>query len=68
MRVVAFDEVPAGGLGLLVDSSGLAPLVVARASAAVDLGVSAGDALVLTPTADDPGSVTSVDFGRNEPV
>jgi len=68
VRVVAFDEVPAGGLGLLVDSYGLATLVVDRASAAVDLGVSAGDSLVLAPTGDDSDSVTRVELGRSEPV
>ena len=30
--VTAFDEVPPGGLGLLVDSAGLVSLVVARSS------------------------------------
>ena len=68
VRVFAFDEVPAGGLGLLVDSYGLATLVVDRASAAVDLGVSAGDSLVLAPTGDDSDSVTRVELGRSEPV
>jgi|TARA_B100000959_G_scaffold117900_1_gene123859 hypothetical protein len=68
VRVVAFDEVPAGGLGLLVDSYGLATLVVDRASAAADLGVSAGDSLVLAPTGGGSGSVTRVELGRSEPV
>ena len=68
VRVVAFDEVPTGGLGLLVDSYGLATLVVDRASAAVDLGVSAGDTVVLATGGDGSGAVTKVQLGRNKPV
>lgn len=68
VRVVAFDEVPTGGLGLLVDSYGLATLVVDRASAALDLGVSAGDTVVLATGGDGGGAVTKVQLGRNEPV
>ncbi|HJO80477.1 MAG: SAM-dependent chlorinase/fluorinase [Acidimicrobiales bacterium] len=68
VRVVAFDEVPAGSIGLLVDSYGLATLVVDRASAAMDLVVSAGDRVVLAPVGDEPDAVTKVELGRNEPT
>ncbi len=47
-RVVAYEEVPAGGLGLLVDSYGLVSLVVDRASASADLAASEGDGVVIS--------------------
>ncbi|MEE2769059.1 MAG: SAM-dependent chlorinase/fluorinase [Actinomycetota bacterium] len=61
-RVVAFDEVPPGGLGLIVDSYGLVALVVARSSAAADLGVGPGDAIVLVGTDGPAGLTTTVDL------
>ena len=57
-RVTAFDEVPPGGLGLIIDSYGLAALVAARSSAAVDLNVAAGDAIALAGS-DAPAGVTT---------
>jgi S-adenosylmethionine hydrolase len=48
-RVGAFDEVPVGTLGLLVDSYGLVSVVAARASAAEEAAIAAGDEVVLSP-------------------
>jgi S-adenosylmethionine hydrolase len=62
-RVVAFDEVPPGGLGLIVDSYGLAALVAARSSASADLDVGPGDAIVLVGTDAPAGLATAVDLG-----
>jgi len=62
-RVLAYDDVPAGGLGVLVDSCGLVSVVAARASAAADLGLVAGASVVLTVGADSDRSATSVHLG-----
>lgn len=63
-RVVnAFDAIEPGGLGILVDSAGLLSLVMARTSAAEDLGLSPSDA-VLIEAADSPeGLSTPVSLG-----
>ena len=63
-RVTAFEEVPTGGLGLAVDSYGLVALVAARASAADQLGVGPGDAVVLIADVERAGITTPVDVGR----
>ena len=62
-RVLAYDDVPAGGLGVLVDSCGLVSVVAARASAAADLGLVAGASVVLTVGANSDRSATSVHLG-----
>ena len=62
-RVLAYDDVPAGGLGVLVDSCCLVSVVAARASAAADLGLVAGASVVLTVGADSDRSATSVHLG-----
>jgi S-adenosylmethionine hydrolase len=67
-RVSAFDEVPTGGLGLAVDSYGLVALVAARASAAAQLGVGPGDAVVLVADVERAGISTPVDMGRRPGV
>ena len=60
---MAYDDVPAGGLGVLVDSCGLVSVVAARASAAADLGLVAGASVVLTVGANSDRSATSVHLG-----
>ena len=63
--VTAFDEVPSGGLGLLVDSAGLVALVVARSSAAAEQGIAGGDAVVLADLdGTESGVATPVELGR----
>ena len=64
--VTAFDEVPPGGLGLLVDSAGLVSLVVARSSAAAELGIAGGDAVVLADLdGTESGVTTPVELRRS---
>jgi S-adenosylmethionine hydrolase len=48
-RVVAFEGIGAGQLGLIVDSYGLMALALDRASAGEELGLRAGDLVTLTP-------------------
>ncbi|RMH67225.1 MAG: hypothetical protein D6683_17985, partial [Actinomyces sp.] len=69
VRVTAFDEIPAGRIGALVDSSGLVALAVARGSAAAVLGVTEGDEIRLVPLdADEAGGVvTPVDLSPRPP-
>ncbi len=49
-RVDTFGEVSTGSVGLLVDSYGLATLVVDRGSAAFDLELAEGDRVTLRPS------------------
>lgn len=77
-RVVAFEDIAPGAVGLVVDSYGLISLAARQASAAEDLGIGTGDGVTLRPiidsddTSDDAGdgtaaeSVTAVrvTFGR----
>ena len=64
--VTAFDEVPPGGLGLLVDSAGLVSLGGARSSAAAELGIAGGDAVVLADLdGTESGVTTPVELGRS---
>ncbi|MDG1464658.1 MAG: hypothetical protein P8Q20_06155, partial [Acidimicrobiales bacterium] len=53
-----------GGLGLLVDSTGLVSLVMCRTSAAADLGLGPSDPVVVE-AADGPvgGATTAVSLG-----
>jgi S-adenosylmethionine hydrolase len=48
-RAVAFDDLRAGQIGLVVDSYGLLCLAVTRGSAAAELGLAAGDEVALVP-------------------
>ncbi len=50
MLVRAYDEIPTGRVGLLVDSSGLLSLAVARGSAAAEFGLDEGDEIRLSAT------------------
>ena len=50
MRVEAYDQIPTGRAGLMVDSSGLLSLAVARASAASEFGLAEGDEIRLSIT------------------
>ncbi len=55
--VSSYGEIGAGGLGLVVDASGLLSLAIDRGSAAQHLGIGEGEAVRLSPS-DDPGGVT----------
>jgi S-adenosyl-L-methionine hydrolase (adenosine-forming) len=54
-RASAFADVTGGGLGLVVDSTGLLAIVMDQRSAADELGLATGDQVTLSPGgADDP--------------
>ncbi len=61
--VAAYDAVEPGGLGLLVDSAGLVSLVMARTSAAVDLGLGPSDPVVVEVADGPEGASTPVTLG-----
>ncbi len=69
IRVQAYDEIPAGRVGLLTDSSGLLSLAMSRGSAAVELEVTEGVEIRLTALAESNHSAgsTPVEFGRGDP-
>ena len=63
-RADTFADLPAGDLGLIVDSYGLVALVLDRRSAAEELGLSAGTAVTLTAL-EGPEPISSpVTLGR----
>lgn len=55
-RASTFAELTGGAVGLVVDSSGLLAIVLDQRSAAVELGLAAGDQVTLTPSDDEPGA------------
>lgn len=57
--VTAFDDIAEGALGLVVDSYGMLALAKRQDSAARDIGVAAGDQIVLTPATDAPEGLTT---------
>ena len=60
-------EVTSGGLGLLVDASGMLTLVAPRASAALEMGAGAGDQVTIVPATDGDrplGVTTEVNLRR----
>ena len=66
VRVAAYDEIPTGRVGLVVDSSGLSSIAVARSSAAAELGLHEGDEVRISTLDDNrsSGVVTSVELGQ----
>jgi S-adenosyl-L-methionine hydrolase (adenosine-forming) len=66
VRADAYDHIPTGRVGLLVDSSGLLSIAVARSSAAAELGLHEGDEVRITSLDGEaaPGVVTPVELGR----
>jgi|HigsolmetaAR201D_1030396.scaffolds.fasta_scaffold21278_2 hypothetical protein len=66
----SFGELPAGSVGLVLDSQGLYALALDQRSAAHELGLAAGDAVVLSAIDDEPptpGATTPVTLRRNGP-
>ena len=65
VRVDAYDQIPPGRIGLVVDSSGLLSLAVARGSAASDLQLGEGIEIRIRSLAENDrgGVVTSVQLG-----
>jgi S-adenosyl-L-methionine hydrolase (adenosine-forming) len=66
VRADAYDHVPTGRVGLLVDSSGLVSIAVPRSSAAAELDLHDGDEVRITSLDGEapPGVVTRVELGR----
>jgi S-adenosylmethionine hydrolase len=59
-RQLTFADVATGAVGLVVDSCGMLALVLDQRSAAMDLGIGAGDQITLAPLTDAPAAgVTS---------
>ena len=64
-RVATFDQIPPGGVGLLVDSYGLLALAVSRGSAADELRLRETEQVELAALGDEaPGVTTPVQLGR----
>ncbi len=67
-RCHAFADVGVGEIGLITDSYGLVAVVADRSSAAEELGLAAGDAVVLSSVGNEPDAVdgltTTVRLGR----
>lgn len=65
----AYDDIPIGRVGLVVDSSGLLSVAVARSSAAAELGLAEGDELRIAPLDEEErqGVVTPVALGQRPP-
>jgi S-adenosyl-L-methionine hydrolase (adenosine-forming) len=59
-RAPAYDAIPPGGVGLVVDSYGLLSVAMARHSAAAELGLVEGDAVHLEAGSGPDATVTSV--------
>ena len=58
-RKTTFADVATGAVGLVVDSCGMLALVLDQRSAAMDLGIGAGDQITLAPLTDAPTTGTS---------
>jgi S-adenosylmethionine hydrolase len=58
-RKTTFADVATGAVGLVVDSCGMLALVLDQRSAAMDLGVGAGDQVTLAPLTDAPATGTT---------
>lgn len=69
VRSATFADLPAGTVGLVLDSYGMLALALDRRSAADELGLAAGSQVTLGPfAADDAGPTTTpVAFGRRAP-
>jgi hypothetical protein len=64
--VTNYAQIGTGAVGLVIDSYGMLALSLDRRSAAEELGIGAGDQVVLEPFADDDGA--SDGFGTTSPV
>ena len=58
-RKSTFADVSTGAVGLVVDSCGMLALVLDQRSAAMDLGIGAGDQVTLAPLTDAPTTGTT---------
>ena len=67
-RVTTFGELATGAIGLVLDSQGMYALALDRRSAAAELALGPGDAVVLTAgdSGETPAMTTPVDLGRRQ--
>lgn len=63
-RATSFAELAGGAIGLVLDSYGMLAVAMDQRSAADELGVGAGDQIVLRDLGEPEPSVTPVEFGR----
>jgi S-adenosylmethionine hydrolase len=68
VRVSSFAALGPGAPGLVLDSYGMLSICLDRRSAADELGLAAGDQVVLASLGDQPGATTAVSFGRRGEV
>ncbi len=59
-----FAELTGGAVGLVLDSYGMLAIAIDQRSAADELGLAAGDQVVVVPLDDEPPVETPVAFGR----
>lgn len=64
VRATSFAELGGGTVGLVLDSYGMLAVCLDQRSAAEELGLAAGDQVVLSPLADPPAPTTPVAIGR----
>jgi S-adenosylmethionine hydrolase len=64
VRASSFAALGPGAPGLVLDSYGMLSICLDRRSAADELGLGAGDQVVLASLDDQPGATTAVSFGR----
>jgi S-adenosylmethionine hydrolase len=67
VRATSFAALTGGQPGLVLDSYGMLALCLDRRSAAEELGLAAGDQVLLASLGDDAPGATSVSFGRRQP-
>ena len=65
--VTAFDDIPDGALGMVVDSYGMLAVAKRQDSAARELGLASGDQVVVRPARAGEGTTTRVAFGKIAP-
>ena len=64
VRASSFAELTGGAVGLVLDSYGMLAIAIDQRSAADELGLAAGDQVIVVPLEDDVGVETPVNFGR----
>ncbi|MBI5089227.1 MAG: SAM-dependent chlorinase/fluorinase [Actinobacteria bacterium] len=67
-RAVTFDRIGVGAVGLVTDSSGMFALALARRSAADELGLAAGDQVLLSPLGEGDSGAVSVRVSLGTPA
>lgn len=68
VRTEAYDQIPVGRVGVIVDSSGLVSLAVARGSAASEFGLVEGDEVRIAPIEYGEASLQTQQLGETVAV